>query len=302
MKRDAFIIFTHYLNERVLSLVERAQREISQSHDVRIIGYFPERSMIPPNFLKKPVSIACTAADLKELRFPGVAEADNYKIIPGDADMPILWFAAKNPQYSRLWVFEGDVEFTGSLRELVDHLQHSNADLLLTRLEAARPEWPHFENRILPPGWPDPEESRLAGFLPVYRASRRLVDALCAFYAAGGRGHFEWVWPQVAVKHDLECRDLMDFPMKGRSLYTRWPEYRSRSLGTFRYRPAIHKPGRRRNTLWHPVKDRKVNLFRELIVRPVSHRLAQTLVDPVLRPLRHHVLAHAPGSRESRDR
>ena len=302
VERDAFIIFTHYLNERILSFVDRAQCELSQTHDVRVIGYFPDRSMIPPNFLKFPMTVACTPADLKELQFPGVAEVDDYNIIPGDADMPILWFAKRNPNYATLWVFEGDVDYTGSLRELVEHLRQSKADLLLTRLEAARPEWPHFRNTVLPPGWPDPKESRLCGFLPVYRTSRRLINAVSAFYSSGGRGHFEWVWPQVAERYGFEYRDLLDFPLNGRSLYTRGPEYRSRSLGTFRYRPAIHRPGRRRNTLWHPVKDRPVDLIRELIVQPVSRRLSETFATVVPGAQRKSEVPVRDGSRPSGNR
>lgn len=266
MKSDAFVILTHYLNERILGLVKRAQRELSETHDVHVVGYFPDRSMIPPDFLNQPTSVACTMEDLKELKFTKVAEADDYKIIPGDCDMPILWFAMKNPWYSTLWVFEGDADYTGSLRELVDHLQQSKADLLLTRLGAAIGGWPNFDNALLPPGWPDPHGTRLRGFLPVFRISRELIDALFAFYSSGGRGHHEWVWPQVAIRQGLECRDLADFPLKGRSLYTRWPEYRGRTLGTFRHNPPIFKPGRRRNTLWHPVKDRPIDLFRERLV------------------------------------
>lgn len=266
MKCKAFIIFTHFLNDRILRFLKRAQQELSSSHDIYVIGFFESSASIPQEFQDIPCAVVCTPADLKDLAFPGVAQDPNYKIIPGDNDMPILWFALRNPEYLEFWVFEGDVDYTGSIGDLIRHLDQSDADLLLTWLRGAKPGWAHFKPRSLPQGWPAPEESRLCGLLSVYRTSRSLIDEVVKFYSSGGRGHSEWVWPQVAARRGKKYFDLLDFPFEERTLYRRWPQYRERSLGTFRYRPTMSKPGRRKNTLWHPVKDRPVNLLSERIV------------------------------------
>jgi hypothetical protein len=285
MSDKAFIILTHVMNARIRAFIDRAVEELAGSYDVHVLGFFPSLAEVPPDFEDHPRATACTISDLRELGFSGVAETQDYRINPGDADMPILWFMRHHPDYTSLWVFEGDVEFTGSLRELVEHLDGSKADLLLTILRRAPADWPHFSDRQLPEGWSAPEETRIHGFLPVFRVSKRLLDAVSAFYSAGGRGHNEWVWPQVALRNGLECRDIAEFPMKGRPLYTSWSRRGTRSVGSFRYRPSMSRPGRRKNTLWHPVKDSPVSLFDEWLT-PMAYTFGGRRIGRAISRLR----------------
>lgn len=280
--RDAFVIYTHILNERIAQLAERAERDLAATHDVYVIGFFPDDVPAPRGFGTRPRHQAFRKADLLRHDYPVKGHRTPFLLRPGNNDLPLLAFAARHPQYRTFWCFEGDVEFTGPLSRLVGHFAGSDADLLTTNVRPFQARWPHERLIVLPPGWTRDAAHELLSFLPVYRVSRRLLERIDAFYRAGGSGHNEWSWTYVAQWHGLGIEDIGGtgpYVAAGnrRRFYTSTPRTPSLAPGTFRYRPMMRLPGRRPMMLWHPVKDAPIpprkqlrealTMMRELIGR-----------------------------------
>jgi len=255
-QRHCFIILTHYLTDRLAGLIERARRELSGDHDVVVLGFFPHAAPVSATLAALPGFHAVRPADIARLGYPAKGRGEGLIGGLGNPDLPVLqWFRASDSAYRTVWVFEGDADFTGSLRRLVDHLAEVPADLLATNVRPMRRTWENQKRSVVPPGWPAPSARDRLVFLPVFRASSRLLAAVDAFYAAGGTGHHEWTWPYVAGERGLGVADIGDFPLNGRRLYTSTPGLKGLFPGTFRYRPALDRVGGRRDTLYHPVKD-----------------------------------------------
>jgi hypothetical protein len=258
--RDAFVIYTHILNDRIERLVERAEQDLAATHDVHVVGFFPDKTRPPQGFRSRPRHHVYRKADLLRDDYPVKGHRTPFHLRPGNNDLPLLSFAERFPEYRTFWCFEGDVEFTGLLSQLVGHFAGSTADLLTTNVRPFQQGWPHQRLIVLPPGWSREPKRDLLSFLPVYRVSRRLLERIDAFYRAGGSGHNEWSWSYVAQQHGLGIEDIGGigpYVAAGnrQRFYTSTPRTQGLAPGTFRYRPTMHLPGSRPMTLWHPVKD-----------------------------------------------
>jgi hypothetical protein len=255
----AFLFYGHAPSPGFLRRVAAARRELAGRADVHVLAYVENAAALVPAFKGVAPVHAYDRARMETMGYPRKGAAP-FRILPGNTDMPVLAFARDHPAYDVVWLFEYDVAFTGPLSELVDAFAASPADLISTNIGPARAGWPHLVSGEVPPSWPRRPDPPLRALLSAFRASRRLLEEVERFYRDGGWGHYEWTWTYVAQATGLGIEDFggsgpFVAPGNRRRFYTSSPGAPDLFPGTFRYRPAVARPGWRRRTLWHPVKE-----------------------------------------------
>jgi hypothetical protein len=183
-----------------------------------------------------------------------------------NCQIPTLNFFREHEAYDYAWVVEYDACFSGHWSALFRAFDGDPSDLLCCHLRTFgdEPDWAWW--RSLHPPHPDaaiPDDGLVRGFMPVYRLSRRAAAYLDARMKEGWRGHFEGLVPTLLRCGGFALRDIggdgpFTPPGFRNRFYTSFDWARgAQSLfhfGTFRYRPTWARCGRRRNTLYHPVK------------------------------------------------
>jgi hypothetical protein len=205
---------------------------------------------------------------LSQLPYTRQLDGIDWNTMIGRHDRPIIWHRMRFPHFERYWVIEDDVRYSGDWRELFDDLDRSEADLLMTTIQALEenPTWGWWKSLLSPTGEPS---LALKGFGPFCRLSGRLLAALDAAYRDGWRGHFEATWPTVAAANKLLVEDV-----GGRGSFTPAARYGrhywntpgpySLFPGSFVYHPWFMDMGESQfmrlspgpHLLWHPVKSK----------------------------------------------
>lgn len=255
--RTAFLFYTHKASPAFLARIARMREELAGQCDLHVIGYFPSDDRVPAPFRTEPGFHAYGPDAMATLGYPVKGKAP-FRITPGNSDMVFIRFALDHPQYQTFWLMEWDAVFTGPLPLLCGAFAESPSDLIGTNIIEFSPHWHHLHMNVIPPNWPGAPVLR--AFLPVMRFSRRLIDAVDAFYRDGGGGHYEITWIFVALSQGMEVEDLggdgrFVRPGNKNRFYTSTARVRDLYPGTFRYRPTMRRPGGRPNMLYHPVKD-----------------------------------------------
>jgi hypothetical protein len=191
-------------------------------------------------------------------------------ILPGFVDlahMPAL-VSARLVDYRYIWVVEYDVEFAGIWGDFFADVMSSDADLLGTTFypRAQCPGWPHWTWFHTPPEVLSIHHVR--SFLPIVRFSRRMLRCYVdTVRDARWRGHYEALYPTIALHNALKIEDLggsgpfTPASLRGRN-YCNNPAVDNLRPGTFACRPIEHTayfpdaPDQFpvRGFLYHPVK------------------------------------------------
>jgi len=266
MHKTAFLIITHYITPRIERLINRAESELSA--DIYVIGYFDALNQIPGELQELDNFIAYTAKDIVNEHYPNKGRLEPFKLIPGNADLLVLRFARDHPDYELFWGWEGDADYTGNLDEFCGHFDVINSDLLAAHIDWRRKDWPNFKMCHVPEGWPKDWTWPFSGLVPVFRANRQLLNKIEEFYESGGDGHHEWSWLYVARACGFTFEDFGGsgpFVRPGhRNRFYTQPRFIGILPGTFKYYPEFERPGRRPDTLFHPVKDKSLSPLRRL--------------------------------------
>jgi hypothetical protein len=269
--REALVVFTHLLNPSVRELLMQLAEQLAPSHDLWVTGYFGPGadgaldvpSGWPSGWRFHPVFERSVRALPYPVKLQGVR---NWEGLRGNVDLPLLAFFGAQPGYERYWFMEYDVRYSGSWAELFAGFSAVEADLLCTHLTRRGREdgWFHWPGFVAPGFGP---EQHVRGFLPLCRASARLLRAIDARYRNGWSGHPEAVWPTVAKAEGMPFEDIGGSgpftppSRKGRyyfsqyfqngvflSTFSAWPAYSAESDFRGHSRPE------RKDILWHPVK------------------------------------------------
>lgn len=184
---------------------------------------------------------------------------DNWVLIPGHCDVPILKFFRENKLYDRYWLVEDDVDYNGDISVLINELATFSEDLICTHVQKGWHDWTY--NHTLRCGSsPRPRaEETLLCFLPLFTISRAGLAAVDQAYRDGWSGHHEQVWPTVMKTAGLSIRDIggdgefVDPKYRNR-FYLGGPGHKANKVGTFVPTPPRLRVGWRKNTLYHPVK------------------------------------------------
>lgn len=166
-----------------------------------------------------------------------------------------------------IWICEYDVDFSGDWADVFRQFADDRTDLLATTLnpQGRDPAWAFWPGAVHPSSVPDTLRTR--SFLPLFRVSRRLLDAYCRALSNGGwKGHYEFLVPTVARAAGLTMEDIggdgpFTAPTRYGTNYENTPDHPHLTPGTFVWRPSrdgyFHeKPDAfdKRDMLYHPVK------------------------------------------------
>lgn len=183
------------------------------------------------------------------------------ELMPGHVHFPVLEFFKAHRHYSRYWVVEYDVGFTGPWRLFFRLANRSRADLIATQLasRSEQPGWYWWDSLQAPAheALPDP---LYRCFAPICRLSNPALSFLDTKLQAGWLGHQEVVLPTLLAHHGFQIEDLG--PAKSFPSTTPWPWYAERSTGedgqlnasSMRFKPPFEALGTRPLTLYHPLK------------------------------------------------
>lgn len=256
MNSQCFVYFTRALGARESRHVARLEEELRGIADVHVLSYqgIPHGSTpthAPATSV--PVTVVSRAmlddyfSDYPRKYQPG----PDWSLMPGNLDLPQLAFRFLHPIYEHYWFSEDDVVYTGRMGALLSHFEATASDLLATSWRPMPLRWSNRLSLQLPAALSAKDWQPQICMLPLYRASRRFFDAVHAAYQQGLAGHHEITWPFVVNHADLVGCDVND---TGATFYTSNLNSEILSPGSFVYRPSRARPGRRPNTLYHPVK------------------------------------------------
>lgn len=255
----ALLFQTHFFDRSCASAFARLAAACPPQFRPIVLIHLPPGAEVPPRLAGVPHHVVRTP----EMRLPAYrakSGGEDWNIWSGGhTDLILLHFWRAQPGHARYWVVEYDVRWSGDWRRFLGSFEEDPADLLC----------PGIIGRMADPGWynwpsltgPEhlPEETQFRAFLPVFRASAAMMRTVDAAYREGWGGHCECTWPTLALRAGLSVVDLGgDGPLtperyRGR-FYASTPAALHLAPGTLVFKPVLHRVGRRRDMLWHPVK------------------------------------------------
>ncbi len=263
--RTLLLFQTHELDARLERAFRRIVREAPAHFDCRVLMHLPPGAPVPKRLANLPHHLVRTN-EIRALPYPRKNAAQDWTGRPwelwggGHVDL-IPLYILRQAEFDFAWMVEYDVAFTGHWGRFFGAFEDSRADLLSAIIRTREDDphwvcWPSLPEGMVPP------ELATAHFPPIWRVSRRLVQAMDEAYAAGFNGHLEAAWPSLARARGMELEDFggegaFVRPSNRRRFYTSSPSTAVQfylAPGTFFAKPAMYRPGQRKDTLYHPVK------------------------------------------------
>ena len=259
--KTAVLFQTHFFDRWAAAAFRRLRAGAPPHHDVVVLLHLPAGAAVPARARDVPHHVVRTP-ELRGLPYPlktGSGEPWNLWHA-GHTDLIVLHFCRARPGYDRYWAVEYDVAFSGPWRRFFAAFDADDSHLLAPLLcrRCDFPEW-LFWPSLVAPGTPLDDRQAISGFMPIFRASGRLVRAVDEAYSRGWGGHLECTWATVAASRGLSVADLggdTEFtPARRRGrFYSGTVRDLHRAPGTMVFKPVFHRVGSRPDMLWHPLK------------------------------------------------
>ncbi len=255
----ALLFQTHFFDRWCAAAFQDLRRACPPQYRPTVLIHLGPGAPIPPLLADVPHHVVRTP----EMRLPAYVLKSNgepWNIWSGGhTDLILLHYWRAHPDHARYWVLEYDVRWSGEWRRFLAAFEDEPADLLCPGIigRADDPDWYNWPSFTGPEDLP--EERQLRAFLPVFRASAALMRRMDAAYRAGWGGHCECTWPTLAREAGLAVVDLggdgalTPARYRGR-FYSNTPAALYLAPGTLVFKPVLHRMGRKRDMLWHPVK------------------------------------------------
>jgi hypothetical protein len=253
----AVLYITHFVDETVETEFRKLHADLRERADALVLFNTPDRARVPERLEALP-NFVTIESELMKLPFVEKLKLDLHGY---NMDLPVIAFFQANPHYQYYWVIEYDVRFSGDWRRLLEGFEASEADLLCTNLYrfSVNPTWHRRYPAMPPAGQSVRDEERVHAFLPIYRISAGALTRLVEAYKEGWSGLYEATVPTILERAGYTLEDFGgdgEFVRQGNRNKYYLSSHRTQSMspGTFVFRPVFLSPGRRPNTLWHPVK------------------------------------------------
>jgi len=123
----------------------------------------------------------------------------------------------------------------------------------------------HWPTLRVPPSVELSPTDLIASFMPIYRISRRAVQAIDRAYRSGWSGHCEVTWPTTINQAGFSIEDFGgdgEFvrEQNRNRFYTNTLLDPNLAPGSLVFRPARAFRGLKKDKLWHPVKPLRYKL------------------------------------------
>ncbi len=250
----AIVFLTHQYSRGILRAFAKLRDEAQDYGDVFLFG---DGSQAPPAGLDGRICLF----DFSELKaqFP---QARGDCAVPGNLHMVYWEFYRTHDAYEHIWFVEHDVRYAGSWADFLAHFNGNAADLVSCHIRRweHEPQWFWWDS-LSCQGANFPEEERIRAFLPVQRLSDRACRAIQAALESGWTGHSEAVIPTALARAGLVLDDIggdgpFVSPGNRHRFYSSADSEDGRlTSGSMRFRPPHIIWGRRRNWLYHPIKE-----------------------------------------------
>lgn len=273
MRTTAVLFQIHYFDRWAEKVFRKLRADAPGHYEFVVLMHLPPGAPVPDRVLRYPHHIVRTP-ELRALPYPAKTGGAGWNLWHhGHTDLITMHYWRAHPNHDRYWAIEYDVRYTGPWRRFFAAFEQDESDLLAPMVCRRRdfPEWVFWPS-LVSPGRPPSDEEAVSSFMPVFRASRRLMRAMDEAYREGWGGHLECSFATVATVRGLSVSDLGGHgeftpeAHRGR-FYSGTVRDQYRAPGTMVFKPTFFRTGSRPDMLWHPVKPfwLGVELRRELL-------------------------------------
>lgn len=260
MRTTVILFQIHYFDRWAEKAFRELRAHARPYHEFVVLMHLPPGAPVPERVMRYPHHVVRTP-ELRALPYPakvGGAAWDLWH--DGHTDLITLHYWRAHPSHHRYWVIEYDVRYSSPWRSFFDGFEEDGSDLLAPVILRRRdgPDWVFWPSLAAPDETLD-DERTLRSFMPIFRASGRLISAVDQAYRAGWGGHLECTWATIAAVRGFDVADLggegeFVSPRNRGRFYHASPHDMYLAPGTMVFKPVFHRVGSRPNMLWHPVK------------------------------------------------
>jgi len=260
MRTTAVLFQIHYFDRWAEKVFRRLRAGAPPHFEFVVLMHLPPGAPVPERVARYPHHIVRTP-ELRALPYPAKTGGAGWNLWHhGHTDLITMHYWRAHPNHDRYWAIEYDVRYTGPWRRFFAAFEQDESDLLAPMVCRRRdfPEWVFWPS-LVSPGRPPSDEEAVSSFMPVFRASRRLMRAMDEAYREGWGGHLECSFATVATVRGLSVSDLGGHgeftpeAHRGR-FYSGTVRDQYRAPGTLVFKPPLYRMGTRPDMLWHPVK------------------------------------------------
>ena len=311
MRTTVVLFQIHYFDHWAERAFRKLRNGAPPNHEFVVLMHLAPGAPVPERVTRYPHHVVRTP-ELRALPYPVKAGGPDWDLWRGGhTDLIAMHYWRAHPAHDRYWVIEYDVRFSGSWGRFFAAFEDDNSDLLAPMLRRRRDsrDWANW-SLLTSPGTPPDDTQAVSSFMPIYRASGRLMREMDQSYRQGWGGHIECTFATIATVRGLRVTDF-----GGDSEFTP-SAYRGRfysgtardvyhAPGTLVFKPTLFRTGSRPDMLWHPVKPFwfRYELRRDLLdARAAVGRLIRTRI-PWLLPARWRepgCFKHPPRSATTR--
>jgi hypothetical protein len=260
MLTTAVLFQTHFFDRWAERAFRRLRAGAPQGYEFFVLMHLAPGVPVPERVLRYPHHVVRTP-ELRALPYPAKVGGEHWNLWhAGHTDLITMHCWLAHPGYDRYWAVEYDVRYTGPWRRFFGAFDGDDSDLLAPMVCRRRdfPEW-LFWPSLIAPGEPPDDEHAVSSFMPIFRASGRLMRAMDEAYRAGWGGHLECSFATVAAVRGLSIADIggdgeFTPAARRRRFYSGTVRDLYRAPGTFVFKPTFFRTGSRPDMLWHPVK------------------------------------------------
>jgi hypothetical protein len=260
MWSTAVLFQTHFFDRWAEAAFRRLSAHAPPNFEHVVLLHLPAGAPVPERVKRYAHHIVRTP-ELRQLPYPVKAGGPNWDLwAGGHTDLIPMHFWRNHPRHDRYWMIEYDVRFSGPWRRFFAVFEEDDTDLLAPMLRRRRdcPEWYNWF-MLTSPNAPLDDMRSLSSFMPIFRASGRLMQEMDEAYRRGWGGHLESTFATIAMARGLSIADMggdgefTPEAYRGR-VYTGTVRDTYHAPGTLIFKPTLFRTGSRPDMLWHPVK------------------------------------------------